>query len=83
MEVGKEVAAWWVTGRVAPLPTVMGAARGRGRREWRLPEEPAMCDVAPVSRNHSEELEPAGGTPALARAARRALWSQTPCAGTP
>lgn len=30
-----------------------------------------MCDVAPESMNLSEELEPYGGTPALASAARR------------
>jgi len=34
-----------------------------------------MCEEAPVSMNQSEVLVPAGGTPALASAARRAFGS--------
>lgn len=57
-----------------PFPMVMEDEKGR--REWRLPVEEAMCVKALVSMNQSEELEPADGTPALASAARRELVSQ-------
>ena len=43
-----------MTGMDAPLPTVIGAEKGRARAEERLPEPDAMCEVAPVSKNHSD-----------------------------
>jgi hypothetical protein len=40
----------------------------KGRGEWRLPEDEDMWLLAPVSRNHSEELGGWTPTPAEERA---------------
>lgn len=74
-EVGIEDAARWVMGMRAPLPTVIEEEGIRGRRLWRLPVPEAIWEDAPVSRNQSEPVVPAGGTPALASAASRAFGS--------
>ena len=48
----------------APLPTVIIDEWGRRVDDGRLPEEDDMCDVAPVSKYHSEELGGGVGAPA-------------------
>lgn len=61
-----------MTGRLSPLPKTIGVEEGVGRAEENIPGFDAMCDDAPVSRNHSEGCGPVAGTLALANAAIRA-----------
>jgi hypothetical protein len=51
--VGMEVDARWVTGNMAPLPTMIGGELERGVAEEKVPGFEDMCDEAPVSMYHS------------------------------
>ena len=51
--MGIAVEARCVTGNKAPLLTVMEGELERGWEDGKLPAFDAMCEVAPVSRNHS------------------------------
>jgi hypothetical protein len=48
-----EVDARWVTGNMAPLPTMIGGELERGVAEEKVPGFEDMCDEAPVSMYHS------------------------------
>lgn len=61
-----------VTGSEAPLPTVMEGEGERGTREGKLLALDAICEDAPVLRNHSVGCGLEGGTPEFASTARRA-----------
>jgi hypothetical protein len=52
-----------VIGTQAPLPIVIMEEDGRRVDESSVPGEEDMCDVAPVSKYHSEELGGCCGTP--------------------
>ena len=52
------------------MPIVIGAELGRGWEEGKLSAFDAMCDVVPVSRNHSAACGPLGGTTDVVSMAR-------------